>query len=215
VGLRFHKCHFQELLEQNKVTLFNRHYSQYSIATTTLDYNPGETPAALTGDDRHGRTLVFRTEEVLDSIAVHYAFDYVDYQEYYSVENLYIQDAETTRHLLYDRIPRSTSACYLLSEDYFALKGTILEVFTSLKYKTREQLRQDYQLPFFRQLDTEVIRHNYAEDMEALLLIFSEASDSGLVESYGRWHYPPAEWNQTRNPAVDPDYLFGQRRARL
>jgi hypothetical protein len=197
------------------VTLFNRHYSQYSIATTTLDYNPGEEPTALTGDDRHGRTLVFRTEEVLDSIAVHYAFDYADYQEYYSVENLYIQDAETTRHLLYDRIPRSTIACYLLSEDYFALKGTILEAFTSLKYKTREQLRQDYRIPFMRQLDNEVLRHNYEEYMEALLQVFAEAGHRGLVQNYGTWHYPPAEWNQTRNPAINPDYLFGQRRARL
>ena len=215
VGLRFHKCHLEELLAQDKVTLFNRHYSQYSIATTTLDYHQEGDPIALAGDERHGRTLVFRTEEVLDSIAVHYAFDYPDYQAYYSVENLYIQDAVTTRHLLYDRIPRSTIACYLLSEDYFALRGTILAALNALGHKTREQLRQDYQLPFFRQLDNEVILHNYAEHMEALLQIFTEAGKRGLIESYGRWHYPPAEWNMTRTPAVNPDYLFGQGRARL
>ena len=187
-----------------------------STATTTLEYTPGATPQSLTGDERDGRTLVFRTEEVLDSIAVNYAFDYEDYQTYYSVENLYIQDAETTRHLLYDRIPRSTIACYLLSEDYFALKGTILEAFNTMGSKTIEQLRQDYRVPRFRQLDIEVIRHNYAEYMEALLQIFAEASQHQLVESYGRWHYPQhAEWNQTRTPPVNPDYLFGQRRSRM
>ena len=82
-------------------------------------------------------------------------------------------------------------------------------------YKTREQLRQDYHIPFIRQLENEVIRHNYAEYMEALLQIFAEASQQGLVESYGRWHYPPAEWSQTRNPLVNPDYLFAQRRSRM
>ena len=216
VGLRFHKCHLQELLAQDKVTLFNRHYSQYSIATTTLDYTPGEDPRALAGEDCHGRTLIFRTEEVLDSIAVNYAFDFADYQTYYSVENLYIQDAETTRHLLYDRITRSTIACYLLSEDYFALKGTILGVFNTMGSKTIEQLRHDYDIPHFRQLDIEVIRHNYAEYMEALLQVCAEASQHGLVESYGRWHYPQhAEWNQTRTPPVNPDYLFAQRRSRM
>ena len=70
VGLRFHKCHLQELLAQDKVTFFNRHYSQYSIATTTLDYTPGAEPQGLTGEDRHGRALYFRTEEILDSIVV-------------------------------------------------------------------------------------------------------------------------------------------------
>ena len=163
----------------------------------------------------HGRTLIFRTEEVLDSIAVIYAFDYADYQTYYSVENLYIQDAETTRHLLYDRITRSTIACYLLSEDYFIPKGTILGGFNTMGSKTIEQLRQDYNIPRFRQLDIEVILYNYSEYMEALLQIFSEGHQQGLVESYGRWHYPLAEWNQTRTAPVNPDYLFAQRRSRM
>ena len=82
--------------------------------------------------------------------------------------------------------------------------------------KSIEQLRRDYRVPAFRQLDIEVIRHNYAEYMEALLQIFAEASHYQLVEGYGRWHYPqPAEWNQTRTPPVNPDYLFGQRRSRM
>ena len=63
-----------------------------------MNYIPGADPQGLTGEERHGRTLTFRTEEILDSIAVNYAFDYADYQSYYSVERLYIQDAETTRH---------------------------------------------------------------------------------------------------------------------
>ena len=182
-------------------------FPQVSLAGTT---------SALTGDERHGRTLRFRAEEILDSIAINYAFDYADYATYYSVENLYIQDAETTRHLLYDRIPRSTIACYLLSEDYMALKGTILEVFNTMGSKSIEQLRRDYLVPAFRQLDIEVTRNSYAEYKEALLQIFLEASHYQLVESYGRWHYPAqAEWKQTMTPPVNPDYVFGHRRSRI
>ena len=82
--------------------------------------------------------------------------------------------------------------------------------------KSTEQLRQDYHVPRFRQLDIEVIRHNYAEYMEALLQIFSEASHYQLVEAYGRWHYPAqAEWNQTMTPPVNPDYVIGHRRSRI
>ena len=81
--------------------------------------------------------------------------------------------------------------------------------------KTIEQIRQDYNIPHFRQLDIEVIRHSYAEYMEALLQVFAEAGHRGLVQNYGTWHYPPAEWNQTRTPPVNPDYLFAQRRSRM
>ena len=97
-----------------------------------------------------------------------------------------------------------------------ALKGTILEAFNTMGSKSIEQLRRDYRAPAFRQLDIEVIRHNYAEHMEALLQIFAEASHYQLVEGYGRWHYPEhAEWNQTMTPPVNPDYVFGQRRSRM
>ena len=82
------------------------------MATTTLDYAPNETPLPRTGEDRHGRSLKFRVEEVLDIIPINYQFDFNEYLTYYSVQNLYIQDAETTKHLLLDTIPRSTMACY-------------------------------------------------------------------------------------------------------
>ena len=57
---------------------------------------------------------------------------------------MYIQDAETTRHILFDQIPRSTIACYLLAEGYESVKKTILGVFNSVGARTKEQLTGAY-----------------------------------------------------------------------
>ena len=91
VGLRFHKCHLKKLSGQNRVTFFNRHYSQYSVATTALSYLPDRAVQPLSGEEVHGRVLRLRTEEVLDSIAIDYQIDSAEYVKYYSVENLWMQ----------------------------------------------------------------------------------------------------------------------------
>ena len=40
-------------------------------------------------------------------------------------------------------------ACYLLSEDYMSLKGTMLELLNNMGTKSLEQLAHDYNLPPF------------------------------------------------------------------
>ena len=107
-------------------------------------------------------------------------------------------------------------ACYLLSEDYMSLKGTILELLNTMGTKSLEQLVHDYNLPSFRPLDMEIVRANYEEYKEALLQIFHEANYQSMIDSYGRWHYPEqATWNQTMSPPVRPDYVFGLQRSRM
>ena len=107
-------------------------------------------------------------------------------------------------------------ACYLLSEDYMSLKGTILELLNTMGSKSLEQLVHDYNIPSFRPLDMEIVRANYDEYKEALLQIFHEANYKNMIDSYGRWHYPEqATWNQTMSPPVRPDDVFGLQRARM
>ena len=97
-----------------------------------------------------------------------------------------------------------------------SLKGTILELLNTMGFKSLEQLVHDYIIPPFRPLDMEVVRANYDEYKEALLQIFIEASYHGMIESYGRWHYPEqATWNQTMTPRVRPDFVFGLQRSRM
>ena len=50
-----------------------------------------------------------------------YTINYQTYQEFYNARSHYVSDAEITRSLLFDKISRSTFACYLLRVDYNSL----------------------------------------------------------------------------------------------
>ena len=90
------------------------------MATTVCDSTNAGEAIPLRGKDRHGRVLQFRIEEILDTVSVDYNIDYLQHPEFYSVRNHYVSDAETTRSILFDKIGRSTFACYLLRVDYDA-----------------------------------------------------------------------------------------------
>jgi hypothetical protein len=117
IGLRFNRKHLHERFRKLNTRRLQSPLHTVSVAMTMCD-DVGKTPVALTGRSRHGGLLQRRFEEVLDTRVVDYELNYMTYIEDYSTRNVYLYDMETTRSILYDKIPRSAFACYMLMANY-------------------------------------------------------------------------------------------------
>ena len=136
-----------------------------------------------------------------------YIIDYEKYQEFYSVCNHYVSDAETTRSLLFDTISRSTFACYLLRVDYNSFTMHALDKLRYIGTHTIEGITTRYG-PCTRTLQEEIIRYNYAEYCQALAQVLHHGRNLNMISTYGSWKYPKAEWTTTTFPPVQPTYKY-------
>jgi hypothetical protein len=222
VGIRFNKHHYKELLETQKVSVFNRHYTQYSIATTRGDYDPNTNTwyDTLDARDRHGRMLKLRVEELLDTVAIDYAIPEIGYWNNYSLKNLYFFDDETVRHLIYDKIISSTFACGLINgQEQSMFNNFVLDFMNRLTIpegKTVAQVLEMYPDLNRARVSQETLNFNYMEFRKGLAEIFNQCKSTNMPKNYGSWTSPDnMNWQGTRLAPVAPSYNFTPTTSRL
>ena len=82
-----------------------------------------------------------RTEGVLDHTAVHYQIPFDDYEEFYSVQNHHISDAETTRNFITDYIRWATWAWWMITTDADLLQQDAMNYISKADYVCDEVQR--------------------------------------------------------------------------
>ena len=70
-----------------------------------------------------------RVEELLDAVSVDYTIHEKTSLDYYSLSNLYFNDDETVRHLIYDKISSPTLASVIMSAQGDTINNLIFDFY--------------------------------------------------------------------------------------
>ena len=77
--------------------------------------------------------------------------------------------------------------------------------------RTADEVTREYGVA--RELNNDIVRSNYREEVEALAQILSQGRELDMISSYGSWTYlAEAYWQTTEFPPAPPQFNYSSPR---